>query len=156
MKRIISAIIISLLLFLNSANFVFAQEAGTLLPVKEKKVDCDVILKNLAESSTNPVDSFKEKNETERNNILACGIMTGKIKFWMIPYYIVYVIEFAIGLSGLIAILFLVIAGFQYIMSGASEAQDKAKNTIKNALIGIVVVLIAWVLVNLVQFALTI
>lgn len=155
MKRIISATIIALLLFLNSANLVLAQEAGTLLPEKSEKADCKTVLQFL-DTSKDPVADYKTKNTQERNDTLACGIITGKIAFWMIPYYIVYVIEFAIGLSGLIAIFFLVVAGFQYIMSGASEAQDQAKNTIKNALIGLVVVLVAWVVVNLIQFALTI
>ncbi len=155
MKRIISTSILALLLFLNTANLVLAQEAGTLLPEKSVSVDCNKLMDDF-QISSDPVQDFKKKSTTDKNDVLACSIITGKIKFWMIPFYIVYFIEFAIGLSGLVAILFLVIAGFQYIMSGASEAQDKAKGTIKNALIGIVIVLVAWVVVNLIQFALTI
>lgn len=155
MKRIISTCILALLLFLNTANLVFAQEAGTLLPEKSVSVDCKTLMDDL-QVTADPVTAYKEKQTKDRNDVLACAIITGKIKFWMIPYFIVYFIEFAIGLSGLVAIFFLVMAGFQYIMSGASEAQDKAKGTIKNALIGLVIVLVAWVVVNLIQFALTI
>jgi hypothetical protein len=155
MNRIISTCILALLLFLNTANLVLAQEAGTLLPEKSVSVDCTTLMNDL-QITADPVTAFKEKSTNKKNDILSCAIITGKIKFWMIPYFIVYFIEFAIGLSGLVAIFFLVIAGFQYIMSGASEAQDKAKGTIKNALIGLVIVLVAWVVVNLIQFALTI
>jgi len=155
MKRILSALIITLLLFLSSANLVFAQEAGTLLPEKQGDISCADMMRDL-DKATDPVDTYKQYDATKKNDVLACAIITGKIKFWMIPHFIVYIIEFAIGLAGLVAILFLVIAGFQYIMSGASDAQDKAKNTIKNALIGLVVVSVAWVVVNLIQFAITI
>lgn len=162
MKRILSALIIALLLFLGSANLVFAQEAGTLLP-ETKVTDCNLQVK-IYESGVFELDGevvtarkwFASKTNESKNNFLACAIKTGKIKFWMIPFYIVYFIEFVIGISGLVAVLFLVVGGFQLIMSGASEGQEKAKNTIKYALIGMVVVLVAWVLVNLVQFAITI
>ncbi|MFC1810905.1 hypothetical protein ACFLZH_05375 [Patescibacteria group bacterium] len=166
MKRILSALIITLLLFLSSANLVFAQEAGTLLPETEKTdVDCIQLFKPLdigvykIEGQTEEVTArewFASLSGAERNDFLACAIKFGKIKFWMIPFYIVYFIEFVIGISGLVAVLFLVVGGFQLIMSGASEGQEKAKNTIKYALMGMVVVLVAWVLVNLVQFAITI
>ena len=74
----------------------------------------------------------------------------------MIPYYIVNFIEFLINIAGLIAILFLVIAGYQFVIAGATDKRDAAKGTVMHALMGLVVVLIAWVLVNVIQFALTI
>ncbi len=161
MKRILSALIVTLLLFLSSANLVFAQEAGTLLP-ETKVVDCslevgvlDIGDFKIDDEQVTPREWFASKSNEAKNDLLACAIKTGKIKFWMIPFYIVYFIEFIIGISGLVAVLFLVVGGFQLIMSGASEGQEKAKNTIKYALIGMVVVLVAWVIVNLVQFAIT-
>lgn len=52
-------------------------------------------------------------------------------------------------LVGVIAVLFLIIGGFQYITSsGNPEQVGKAKNTILYAIIGIVVTLIAWAVVS--------
>ena len=100
--------------------------------------------------------AFAHQSKSDRDTMLACAVITGKIKFWMVPFYIVYVIEFAIGISGLVAIAFLVFGGFQYVIGGATEKQESAKNTIKFAIMGLVIVLVAWVLVNLVQFLITI
>ena len=49
------------------------------------------------------------------------------------------------------AVVFLIIGGFRYIVSqGNEEAVEKAKGTIVNSIIGIVVVLLAWVILNVV------
>lgn len=175
MKKLL-LISIATILFLNifGSTIVFAQTAGTLLPDTTRySTDCVTYLDNLfigknkdgkweitkpdgtKEFTTEIGKHFAQQDSQTKNDILACGIMTGKISFWMVPYYIVYFIEFAIGISGLIAIGFLVLGGFKYVTSGA-DSNENAKNTIKWALIGLVVVLSAWVLVNLVQFVVTI
>ncbi len=52
---------------------------------------------------------------------------------------------------GVIAVLFLIIGGFQYITSaGNPEQVGKAKNTILYAIIGILVTLLAWAVVQFV------
>lgn len=172
MKKILCIGLFTFIIFnLVGVSAVFAQEAGTLIPETTlSKTECDEIL-NDAEvvafpfevkvegqtpvTTNNPREYFVAQNTKTRNDTLACAVITGKIKFWMVPFYIVYLIEFAIGISGLIAILFLVVGGFQYVV-GSTESDDKAKNTIKYALMGLVIVLVAWVLVNLLQFMLTI
>ena len=174
MKKILSISIFAFILFnIFGTSVAFAQEAGTLLPETTlSATECDSKLYYLelvpTETITKPdgtqgkaIDakeffSAPEQDRSYRNDILACAVITGKIKFWMIPFYIVYLIEFAIGISGLVAIAFLVIGGFQYVIGGATEKQESAKNTITYALGGLVVVLIAWVIVNLVQFLITI
>ncbi len=53
-----------------------------------------------------------------------------------------------IGISGTLAVLFIVYGGFQYITAGADEERiRKARRTIRNALIGIVVVLFSYAIV---------
>lgn len=172
MKKILCLGIFTIILFnLFGASVVFAQEAGTLLPETQLSKDqCDERLESFFNAATHTIDKddgskitttdFREKfaleKDSYRNDILACAVITGKIKFWMVPFYIVYLVEFAIGISGLIAILFLVVGGFQYVIGGATEKQEQAKNTIQYALIGMVIVLVAWVVVNLIQFMLTI
>lgn len=66
------------------------------------------------------------------------------------------VINWALALSGIVAILFLIIGGFQYITSaGNEEAAEKGKATAINAVIGIIVIILAYVIVNLVANLLT-
>lgn len=62
---------------------------------------------------------------------------------------IAFIIRIALLLVGGIAILFLIIGGFRYIASNGNQEQaKKGKATIVNALIGLVVVILAWVLVT--------
>ena len=56
---------------------------------------------------------------------------------------------------GLIAVVFLIIGGFRYIMSaGDSEAAEAAKNTIVNSIIGLVVIILSYVIVVVITRAL--
>ena len=138
------------------AGDVSGVELSTLLPQGTIPVaDCQTKLKDIEIGAKAPADVFKALSQPDRNNILSCAIQTGKIHMWMIPYYMVYEIQFLIGISGLVAILFLVIGGFQYILGGVSEAKDKGKKTIQTAITGLVIVLVAWAVVNLVQFLVT-
>lgn len=64
------------------------------------------------------------------------------------------ILGIVLGIVGLIAVLFLVWGGFQYITSaGDEEKVEKAKGTMVNALIGVVVVLLAYALVRIVANA---
>ena len=142
MKKILCLGIFTLILFnLVGTSVVFAQEAGTLIPETARgKVECDELLfdaekfkfpgpvkvDGVSTEVNNPREYFAAQKDTIKNDILACAVITGKIKFWMVPFYIVYLIEFAIGISGLIAILFLVVGGFQYVIGGATEKQEQA------------------------------
>lgn len=177
MKKTLSQILLTFIVFnlvgILGLNVAFAQNqsiGGTLLPQATEGFVCVNLfdangkidtkgelnkLENEADPATYIKDQLKN-NPKYLDNILACAIKSGKIHFWMIPYFIVYFIEFMIGLSGLVAILFIVIGGFQLVLSGATDQKDNAKNTIKNALMGLVLVLVAWVVVNVIQYVVTI
>ncbi len=61
------------------------------------------------------------------------------------------VINWLLGVAFAIAVLFLIIGGFQYITSaGNEEAAEKGKGTAVNALIGIVIIVLSYVIVNVV------
>lgn len=179
MKKIICSLVVGFILSIQLfAVPVFAQGLGTLIPKAEENFVCadqyeeteqdvngkKMIVKSLVrkgemsilEEKEDPAKTFRESDDQYRNSILACGIETGKIHFWMIPYYVVNFIEFLIGIAGLIAILFLVIAGYQFVISGATDKRDAAKGTVMHALTGLVIVLVAWVVVNIIQFVLTV
>lgn len=68
---------------------------------------------------------------------------------------IVRIVQIALSLAGLIAILFLIIGGFRYVTAqGNEDATETAKHTILNAIIGIVVIILAYVILSVVQNAL--
>jgi amino acid transporter len=71
---------------------------------------------------------------------------------------ITIVINWLLGIAFALTVLFLVIGGLRYIVSGGNEeSADKAKKTILHAIIGIVIVILSYlvltVLVNTISGA---
>lgn len=87
--------------------------------------------------------------------ILACGIKTGDISLWMVPYYIRYILEFVLGIAGLIAVAGIVYGGFVYLFAGFSSDKETGKKAIMYGLAGMVITMIAWAFVNIVISILT-
>ena len=53
--------------------------------------------------------------------------------------------------AGIIAVLFIIIGGFQYIFSGANEElAETGKKTLRNAIIGLVIIILSYVIVNVI------
>ena len=62
------------------------------------------------------------------------------------------VINWMLGVAFGIAVLFLIIGGFWYITSaGNEETAEKGKGTAVNAIIGIVIIILSYVIVNVVS-----
>ena len=62
---------------------------------------------------------------------------------------IIYIINIMLAIAGVIAVLFLIIGGFWYITSaGNEETAEKGKGTVINAIIGIVIVIMSYVIVS--------
>ncbi|MBU0576947.1 pilin [Patescibacteria group bacterium] len=81
------------------------------------------------------------------------GIRTGDISLRQTPCFIKYFSEVLIGIAGTLAVIFVMVGGYRYVVGG-DEDKDAAKKTITYALIGLVVTLLAWVMVDIVlQFA---
>jgi hypothetical protein len=69
--------------------------------------------------------------------------------------FILNIINIALGVAGLVAVLFLIIGGFRYITAaGNEEAGEQAKKIILNAIIGIVVIILSFVIVRVIGQAL--
>jgi len=69
--------------------------------------------------------------------------------------FIMKIINIALTIAGLIAVLFLIIGGFRYITSaGNEETAEQAKAIITNAIIGIVVIILSFVIVRVISNAL--
>ena len=61
------------------------------------------------------------------------------------------VINWLLGVTFGVAVLFLIIGGFRFITSaGNPEGQTKGKQTIVNAIIGIIIIVLSYVIVNVV------
>ncbi len=88
-------------------------------------------------------------------SILGCAIKTGKVRLYMVPFFITYLIQFLLSIAGLVAVLFMVIGGYKYVVGGLTEDKESGKKTILHALMGFVVALSAWIVVNFIQVALT-
>jgi len=86
---------------------------------------------------------------------LGMKIKGGCVQLSDVPKIVIHLIDILTKLAGTIAVIFLLYAGFQMIVSGVTDDREKAKNTIKYALTGLIVSFLAWVIVNLVQVQLT-
>ena len=66
-----------------------------------------------------------------------------------LQYVVTQVFNLAFGLAGLIALVYLIVGGYQYITSsGNPDAAEAAKGTIVNSIIGLIIVLTSFLLVN--------
>ena len=63
----------------------------------------------------------------------------------------VIVLNWILGVAGLVAVIFLIWGGFRYLTAGGNEDSTKAaRTTIINALIGLVIIILAYVIVSVV------
>jgi hypothetical protein len=66
-----------------------------------------------------------------------------------------YLIVGLLGAAGLLAVFFIIFAGFQYLTSRGNEEQAQAsKKTLTNAIIGLVIIILSYVIVVVVARAL--
>lgn len=143
---------------------VYAQE-GTVLPDTQKSIgDCKFLMNEVGKNACWVQKMKFNKNNgscTETgvtpaiddvgpNDILACGIKTGTIHMWMVPYYIRYILEFIIGIAGLVSVGGIVYGGYLYLFAGISQDKDKGKKAIQYSVLGMIMTLTAWALVNII------
>ena len=78
-------------------------------------------------------------------NILSCDANSGVLCI------LSRILFFILAIAFIVAVIFLVVGGFRYIVSqGNEEGVEKAKATITNAIIGIVVIVLAWIILTVV------
>ncbi len=69
--------------------------------------------------------------------------------------FILRIINIALAIAGLVAVLFLIIGGFRYITAaGNEEAGASAKKIITQSIIGIVIIILSFVIVRVISNAL--
>lgn len=137
------------MLFFSLSPVVHAQ----LLP--QAASDCGVYVTGEKKDAFTGIEKFKGIYQTDKGLVLGCAIKTGRVKLYMVPYFVTYIIQYLLGIAGLIAVLFMVYGGFKYVTGGISEDKETGKKVILHALVGLVIALSAWIIVNFVQVALT-
>ncbi len=73
-----------------------------------------------------------------------------------VPSLIEAIIYILLYIAAGLAVLFIIIGGYQYLTSaGNEEAAEKGKKTVINAVIGVVFIILAWVVVNVIVGTIT-
>lgn len=158
LKHAFISITISTLIFGNS---VFAADtpSTTVLPSSQEVEElteqaCIAFLKE-PETGKELEEYFTTATTTQKDKVMGCAIKSGYIKFWMIPYFIKYILEWVINLSGLIAVLMILVGAYFYIWGGIQDEKTKGKTIIMYALGGLILTSVAWFLVNVILLAIT-
>lgn len=160
LRKVLVNFVIVFVLAMGFPGFVMAATTDSILPATEKTVlDCKQVMNYVSGHRVAIRDEFAKRNDQpfalgEGNegtviDVLGCGIKTGQIRLWMIPYYIRYILEFVIQIGGLVAVGGIIYGGYLYLFAGVSEDKDKGKKAIMYSVAGIVVSLLAWAFVNI-------
>jgi hypothetical protein len=100
-------------------------------------------------------EKFQKKFEVIING-KPVNLMTGEPFYCTFSELILKIIDYLLVVSGTVAILFLMVGGFWYLTSAGGEEQaEKGKKTIINAVIGLVVILLAFAIVRVVSSTLS-
>lgn len=121
-------------------------------PDNETKIKNDLFVERKTINSIPGVDSVKGLTDEV---FLGCGIKTGDIPLWFVPFYVRYFLEFVIGLSGLVAVCGVIYGGYLYLFAGLSDDKDQGKKAIMYGVAGFIMTLVAWAIVNIVMSLLT-
>lgn len=157
MKKILNGLLLSGLIVFFMFQHVFA--ATTVLPYTSElesrsEEDCIAVIKAV-ENISEVEEMIKKGNEDSINFFFGCAIKSGYIKFWMIPYFIKYILEYLIGIAGLLSVLMIIVGAYYYIWGGVVEDKEKGKKVIIYAVGGLIVTSLSWILVNIILLAIT-
>jgi hypothetical protein len=111
-----------------------------------------------AQGSSTPTLLPKEAGDTSGLGTdcanLADLIRSGRIHLNNVPCFIMWITQTLVAIGGSLAVIFIMVGGYQYILSGPDD-KEAAKKTILYAVIGLVVALMAWILVDVILKAAT-
>lgn len=97
------------------------------------------------------------KNPTPAQKCVIANPAPGQlVNFDNVDDLIVRIVQVLLSIAGAVAVIFVVIGGFRYITSrGNEEATEAAKKTVTNAVLGIVIIVMAFAIVTIVNNLLT-
>lgn len=94
-------------------------------------------------------------NKAAMNGVLACALKSGNIRFWMVPYFILNMVEFAVSIAALLSILMIIVGGYFYMYGGLVDDKEKGKTILKYAIGGLVLTTLSWVIADVILATLT-
>lgn len=127
---------------------VAAQSPKTLLP-ENTNIDCRQKMMETQRAG------FLGLDDAGRSEVLSCGIKTGRIPLWLVPFYVVRAIDFLLLLSGVLAVLFIVIGAYRWIIGSYADDKESGKKTVFYAIGGLVLSLLSYTIVQVVLFLVT-
>ena len=92
---------------------------------------------------------------TASSEDIGAKIHCGKVTLNDFPILVVYLIQWILTLAGGIAVIMIMVGGFQYMLGGVTDDKERGKKTLIYALGGLVVAFMAWWIVELIQVWIT-
>jgi len=78
-------------------------------------------------------------------------VKEGTIELSDIPLFILQWIDYLTYLAGSIAVIMIIVGGYQYMIGSITDDKERGKKTLMYALVGVAVTFSAWILVNWIQ-----
>ncbi len=79
-------------------------------------------------------------------------VQNGVATLQCLPVVFNYIVDWAIGLAGLVAVFFIVFAGIKFLTSGGDPKQvEGARKTLTYAIVGLLVVFLAFSIIKLIS-----
>jgi len=166
MHKFKKIIILGAVILFCLGQFGGTADALNLLPGAEftasyTEKECMDLIKSYEYSTTGEsMEDYLKTNTGEaledyEDLFLGCAIKSGYVRFWMLPYFIKYILNFVVSIAGLIVVLMIILGGYFYIAGAFTDDKEKGKTIIKYALYGFVLILSSWSLVNILLLFLT-
>lgn len=99
-----------------------------------------------------PTKGFAQPALIPANGMIGqCSFVTGDFGFECIPLYLAYLIRLFFGLCGGFALFNIMQGGYEYAISGVAAevvAKEAAVKRIRNAVIGLIVVLLVYLIID--------
>lgn len=73
---------------------------------------------------------------------------TGDVHWDTIVIFAMHLIQLLITAAGIFAVILIMIGGFRIVLEATMEDQKSGKTSIRNTLIGFVVILLSWIMVD--------
>ncbi|MBI5155831.1 hypothetical protein HZA45_01000 [Candidatus Peregrinibacteria bacterium] len=87
--------------------------------------------------------------------ITGCNFSTGQLRAACIPNFIAYLVQFLFSLLGMFFLLNVIFAGYQIAVSGVTGDKESGKNRLMWSVIGLIVAICAFVILDLVLSVIT-
>jgi len=169
MKKLIIGLALILSFQASVLSVGLAQEIGGIIPASETpntEIQCDVLDESQSIVDQVATDKAKAKNNNAKTvykkkvlktipDDLGARIHCGSVTLNDIPLLIVTLIQWVLSLAGGIAVIMIMIGGFQYMAGGVTDDKEKGKKTIIYAVAGLIVAFFAWWIVELIQVWMT-